>query len=59
MPALPHSSLQVSIWDLERVSECVRVFGFGVRLRSSVVFLQLFGMFEERLGVGRLKGVAT
>ena len=34
------------------------MFGFGVRL-SSVVFLQLFGMFEERLGKGRLKGVAT
>ena len=38
---------------------CVCMCGFGVRLRSSVVFLQLFGMFEERLGEGRLKGVAT
>ena len=38
---------------------CVCVCGFDMRLRSSVGFLQLFGMFEKRLGEGRLKGVAT
>ena len=37
----------------------VCVCWFGVLLRSAVVFLQVFGMFEERLGEGRLKGVAT